>query len=384
MFVRDISASDNYPFMAFEITENAAFRSLIESAADSGEATAIGDLLLSRAGFGNARIRDAELLPRGNSVMSQVFRVRIDCTSEDDDVPKTAVLKIPARKANDRTREAATGSYLREIAVYELLKQHQGDFQPVIYAQISDAASRTAAILIEDLGAHPNRSDFTLPAIREVIRNLADHHGRFWGEQEQLSRLWLRSAYRADIFKEDPDLLAPNWRLIADDPELHPCNTPRIDTMADFLNDHIHQILDELDQRTPTLAHGDLHVDNMMLRNITLRPTPVLIDWQDAVLGGATSDVAKFLATTLNASATRQHFSELIDLYYDSLPASVRSGYDCKSFRRHVNLALLATAANYIISATTSYAAGQHPSALNNSLRSVCAVIDAVDPVSQI
>ena len=155
-----------------------------------------------------------------------------------------------------------------------------------------------------------------------------------------------------------------------------------MDAVGTFLSDHLIEVLDALEARPCTLIHGDLHTENMMLRRNGSATGPVLIDWQDAVFSGASSDIAKFLSTTLSPECAAAHFEDLIGHYHRSLPPEIRTDYLFPAFRRDVMLALLGTFANYVICATTDISGNIEAASVNKSLRSVCAVIDVVRPLA--
>ena len=355
--------------------------STIELAAESGDPTQIGNELLGMAGFDHSRVRSYVALDGGNPVMSQVFRVWISGT--ENQIP-TVIVKIPARQSADRSREAANGSYVREMESYSLLLDMQGGFQPRVYASIHDQNAQTVAMLIEDLGHLPSRNEFELSTVHEVLKNLARIHSRYWSDDRLGRNWWMRNGHRADIFDEDTDLFVPNWEMLISSPELRPCDQPEVNRGAQFLADNLLDVLDELDSRPPTLSHGDLHTANIMFRRSQDGTHPVLIDWQDAVYGGGSSDVAKFLSTTLTPTAAHSHFDELISAYHSALPSGIRSGYSFQAFRREVMLALISTFANYVICATTSCSSDVDPQSLNSSLRRVSSVIDVVRPLDEL
>lgn len=355
--------------------------STIELAAESGDPTQIGNELLGMAGFNHSSVRSYGTLDGGNPVMSQVFRVWI---SETEDHLSTAIVKIPSRQLADRSREAANGSYIREMETYSLLRDMQGGFQPHVYACIHDQNAQTVALLIEDLGNLPSRHEFDLGIVQEVLQNLARIHSRHWSDDSLGTNWWIRDGYRADIFNEDTDLFVPHWKMLALSKSLHPYDTPTVNGTADFLTDNILEVLQELDDRPRTLTHGDLHTANMMMRRTDGGRKPVLIDWQDAVYSGASSDVAKFLSTTMSPEVAQHHFNGLVSDYYSALSDGIRSDYSFPGFRRDIMLALLGTFANYVISATTSYSSDVDPQSLNSSLRRVSSVIDVVRPLDEL
>ena len=313
--------------------------------------------------------------------MSQVFRVWIYGAESG---LSTVIVKIPSQQSADRSREAGNGSYIREVETYRLLRDMQGGFQPRIYASIHDRSAQTAALLIEDLGRLPSRNEFDFGIVYEVLKNLARIHSRYWGDDQFGRNWWVRNGRHADIFDEDAELFVPNWEMLVSSAELHPCDRPAVNEVAQFLADGLLDVLNELDDRPPTLSHGDLHTANIMFRRSKSGAQPVLIDWQDAVYCGGSSDVAKFLSTTLTPRLAHAHFDEFISAYHSALSPDVRSCYSFQVFQREVMLALLGTFANYVICATTQYPPGTDASTLNRSLRRVSSVIEVVKPLEWI
>ncbi len=355
--------------------------STIEHAAASGDPTEIGNELLAQAGFGHARIQSYAALAGGNPVMSQVFRVRI--TGSDDDI-NTAIVKMPARDPQDRKREAGNGSYVREVETYGFLRDMQGGFQPRIIASKCDSDARTAAMLIEDLGRLPDRDEFDVPIIEVAMVNLARIHSRFWRDDRFGSNWWIRDCHHADIFNDDTNLFVPNWEALASSSRLHPRDQPTVNQVAEFLSRNLPYILQKLDSRPPTLSHGDLHSANMMLRRVDNCAQPVLIDWQDAVYAGGTSDVAKFLSTTLSPNVAASNFETLAAVYHAALAPKVGYKYPFEKCWRDIILALLGTFANYVICASTEIDETIDPESVNRSLRRVASVIDVVRPLDEL
>ena len=353
----------------------------IDLAAERGDPTQIGNALLRLAGNSDSRVSSYEELAGGNPVMAQVFRVWV---AGGDGAPETAIVKIPAKKEVDRRREAATGAYVREAKVYDLLQDMQGVFQPVIHASMSDPKSKLAALLMEDLGDLPRRDEFDLSLVGKVLDRLATIHRRYWGDRNTGSAWWMRNGRRADIFNDDTDLFAVKWQALTDSQKLHPCDEPEVNKLGKFLNSELISILDQLDARPPTLTHGDLHTANFMFRREPSKVDPVLIDWQETVYCGASSDVAKFLSTTLEPSVAIEHFHDLIARYHDQLGIQITDNYPYATFRRDVMLGLLGTFANYVIAADTVEEAYEDPTTVNPSLRQVSRNISVLRPLDEI
>ncbi len=354
---------------------------LIERAAECGDPTPIGEALLAMDGAVDATIGRYWSLDGGNPQKSQVFRIGISGHAMG---LTHAIVKIPAKLRSDREQEAVSGTYARDYGGYNLLRDMQGGFQPRIFAAHYDAVTKTTALLIEDLGDLPKRQQFEPKVLRDALFKLAQIHSRYWGDESPRTRWWMRDGYRADIFDEDVDQFAPNWAKLTASEVLRPSSTRNVNEVADFLAANMSEVLQELDDRPRTLTHGDLHTANMMLRRTDDGLKPVLIDWQDAVYSGASSDVAKFLSTTMSPEDAHSHFDDLIVGYHAALRPSIRSNYPFAAFRRDVVLALLGTFANYVISATTSCPSGTDPNTLNGSLKQVSSVIDVLQPLREL
>ena len=110
----------------------------------------------------------------------------------------------------------------------------------------------------------------------------------------------------------------------------------------------------------------------------------MLIDWQDAVYSGASSDVAKFLSTTLDPSSVAEHFDDLIAGYHDELGNQITARYPYVTFRRDVMLGSLGTFANYVIAADTVEEAYNDPMVVNGSLRRVSRNISVLRPLEEL
>ena len=347
---------------------------LIE-AASNGAIEPIVNELLQLADFREARFKHSAPLIGGNPVMSQVFRVWI---LGDSGTPSTAVLKLPAKNPKHRNLQAISGSYAREVYVYRMLNDLRGKFQPHVWSYVYAQDAKTSALLVEDLGNLPKRNEFSTQIMDEIMLNLARIHSRFWEDNQLRSEWWMRNEPHADIFNEDTDQFAPNWEKLATSKDLHPYDQPYVNQVGGFMSENLLDVLTELDSRPRTLTHGDLHTENMMLRRSDGIMQPVLIDWQDAVFSGASSDVAKFLSTTLPPDDAATRFHAHIAKYHRCLSTEIQADYPFDRFQRDIMIGLLGTFANYVIAASTEPSPNQRSSAINNSLKRVSAVINVV------
>lgn len=353
--------------------------------------------MIDAVGWKHTRPSRYEMLARGNLEFSQVFRVTLQCDRPSaaafhcESVPETVIVKLPGADRASRDREAETAMYVREARVYERLTWLGGGFQPAMYAVSMDERIGVAALMMEDVGAPPSRSDWDPHRVTTALQNLAAIHSEYWRDADLADQWWMRNCHRADIFGEPIALFAEKWDVLLKAGWQQTLMTsPAMQGIGHYLKRHLSDVLDELDARPPTLAHGDLHYENMLWRwssDDDAEPvgSPVLIDWQDAVYGGCSSDVSKFISTSLEAQTAAQFEDELLRRYYASLSENARSDYDAKRFARDYELAKLSTLANYVIAASVSV---ENPAdgaldSVNRSLLRVGRFLALADPLKR-
>ena len=358
--------------------------SLIETAADRSDPTAIATALIRSAGWDDATVTRYEVVPGANPDLSQVFRVYTDAKYERT-APCSMIVKVPVEVRAQRIREANEGAYVREATIFEILKDLQGTNLPHVHASAIHEESKTYAMLFEDLGEPIGRGEWTLDLTSRALVDLAGLHSVHWGDDALIDYWWMRSSLRADIFNQDPELFGPTWDNLRASPEAHVREVDELVRTADYLGTHLAEVLDELERRPKTLSHGDLHQGNLMMRRHSDGAgTPVIIDWQAAVYGGSTSDIAKLLATAPDAAIVEKNEAELLGTYHQALTREIRDRYSEEQLARDYRLALLATLGNYVISATTEPKPPELGRAPNRSLRSVARLVELSKPLRKL
>ncbi len=359
---------------------------LIDDSAQASNPIIIGEALMDAAKWGDAQIQGYERVLGGSAVVSQLFRLFFS-DPQVGPTPPSAIIKLPAADRDDREQKAVELGYIREAEALRLLAELQGGFQPIVYSYAVDRNRQTAALLMEDIGPQPSQQEWHREAIQGVMQRLGKLHSLYWEEDSLARAWWIRNCYRADIFNEDPTLFVPQWEAIAAKDSAHVYDTPNTMRCADYLADHIVDALNQLELRPRTLVHGDIHQANVLRRRTGSglhNDDPVLVDWQDAVYGGATSDVAKFLSTVPDSELSSRHEAESLNAYYESLSSEIRASYPFTRFSTNYRLALLATLANYVIAADTDVAPGKNALPVNRSLQRVASFIELTDPLTNL
>jgi len=83
-----------------------------------------------------------------------------------------------------------------------------------------------------------------------------------------------------------------------------------------------------------TASHGDFRLDNLLFQPGD--PRPVVVDWQTAAWGGASTDVAYFVGGCLSEEDRRAHEPDLVAGYHDALCRRGVEGYSLEQLRADV------------------------------------------------
>jgi aminoglycoside phosphotransferase (APT) family kinase protein len=240
----------------------------------------------------------------GPSLLGRIVRVGLSYATPGCG-PDSIIVKFQVRTADWEAR------------IYRLLADAEVSSVPRLLG-----AFESGTLALEDLSpARPGTQleGCTLEQARDVLAILAEIHGRFWGDPRvpsiesqrfsgtinyNMSRCWdlFEERYR-DRLGGVAAVFEWMWR--------------NRDTVA------AHRL-----SEPATLFHGDVHAENLLFdRNRDRDRGPWLIDWQLAARGLAANDVSFFLVKSLTVEERRAHGEQLMQTYYELLPARVRAGY---------------------------------------------------------
>jgi len=209
--------------------------------------------------------------------------------------------------------------YLREARTYASVLPHvRGSYPQCFFADARDDG--TGLLLLEDLAAAgasfgtPLRA-MTVDEAQRVLHAFASLHASSWESAILDENPWLgvhNSAGVSDFLfsQENWDVCAPTGRFEYLTGDLLDRNKAR-DAFENLV---------ELDLAAPRcLLHGDSHVANLYFH---ADGTPGFLDWQGAMAGRWSHDVAYFLSTALSIDDRRAHERVLLARYLEYLTAA--------------------------------------------------------------
>ncbi|MEI8207842.1 MAG: phosphotransferase [Methylococcales bacterium] len=176
-----------------------------------------------------------------------------------------------------------------------------------------------AVLILSDLmevGSVPgNPSDaLTFTQAAGVVRQLANFHAHFWNKEHYAQHYqWLAGPVRRlEDFLGTAFAVPLMKRGLRKAAALVPLT---LHAQAINYARQRKQVMHFLQDVPRTLVHHDCHPGNLFWNE----SKPGLLDWQLVRFGEGISDIAYFLATSLNPESRRQHEIELIKLYAQCL-----------------------------------------------------------------
>jgi hypothetical protein len=283
---------------------------------------------------------ELERIAEGHGFAGQIARVALRYEPAGVNAPATLIAKFASDHAGTREMMSSLDGYAREVRFYRDLAPEIGVGTPRCYFAHHDRAARECCLLLEDLAPAESVDrdhGYSLEQAQQVLEQLAAMHARHWNQVEHLEWLQVDAALfanlRAGFMKGLPGLV-----------ERYRTQYPTLVRVAQqfvlfFEGD---EVLKEAHRPPLTLAHGDIHVDNIFLPS-TRGGRFAIIDWQSlAVSRFGTNDVARLLCMGMRPEQRRQHERALLRHYHRALCAHGVRGYSLRNLRLRYRAELVA------------------------------------------
>jgi hypothetical protein len=326
---------------------------------------------------------DLEEMTGHNPDLSQLFRVRIEYSKRSSMHPDVVIVKIPPEDETVRLREAPY-PFIGELASYRLLESYQGGSIAHMYGAAEDSDEQTACFVFEDLGVFPEGQKYAeidQSLANSTLEFMAEYQSRFWEDESLGQANWIRSADWSVILDQDPLEAATGWQVINADDRFE--KTDGLITAGEYLGEKLDDLRDAMRSRPNTLTHNDFHQGNVLLRQTSSGPMPVIpviIDWQMPAYAGGTNDLAKFLMTSVPFDILAEQESNLVAHYVESLVARGVRNYSFDECWRDYRRAQVATFGNYAIGCYETAVDGSLIESSGDSTHAVIKALTLADP----
>jgi ecdysteroid kinase len=275
-----------------------------------------------------------------------VLRGELDFEPAREDLPASLIAKLPMaegdaisgyRALQERDPDRRRRYYERCAREALFYREIGAGCAPTLYFSAVDDASSRVVLLLEDVSGGRQGDVLQGCSIEEaalVLDELAAFHARWWGEQAP-PRGFARLVH-------DPTEWQDRYgRQVESFLERHGDGVPAaVGELASRLRPRLADVAGALYGRPRTLAHGDLHLDNLFFDARGARSV-VVLDWQTVAVGSPAWDVTLFLVDSLGIEDRRAAEGELLDRYLARLGQHGVSDYPLEELRLEYRLALL-------------------------------------------
>lgn len=278
---------------------------------------------------------------QGRGFAGQIARVTLRYEPADAAAPASLIAKFSSEHAPTREMMGTFEGYAREVRFYRELAAEIGIGTPRCYFAHHEAAEGRCCLLLEDLAPAESADrdqGFTPEQAELVLEQLALLHARYWNRVDQLP--WL--ALSDELFRQ------VTARFIAGVPAFcaqYGATYPTIARSARLFIPffELGNVMTEARRPPLTLAHNDVHAENVFLPSRNGGRFAV-IDWQSlSVSRQGTADVARVLCTCLRPELRRKHGRRLLAHYHRALRAAGVHDYSLRSLRFRYRQELLGT-----------------------------------------
>ena len=271
---------------------------------------------------GDRRVGAFDVSPVGSGTGLLGMVVRLELTYEGGPPggePASLVVKFAHPNAENRAIAMNTRMYEREVSFFHRIAGAIDVPKPFCHFAAVDSATGENIVVLEDLRAYrcgDQVAGVSPTEARAIVDALVPLHAAYWGRTD--GEL-LADAMRIDTSYAEsfPPSLYGTWQrgveLFADD--IHADVLADVERYVQNLP-YLHRLMGE---RTQTVVHGDVRLDNVMFAEQHGQHPVVLLDWQAIMVSNPLHDLAYLASQSLEVDDRRAHEHDLIAHYRAAL-----------------------------------------------------------------
>ena len=247
----------------------------------------------------------------GTGQVSDTYRLRLTYSGGGQHLPATLIAKVPAADQTSRGAARAFRTYEIEASFYAQVAPGLPVALPACFYSAYDPEPDEYVVLLADLApARPGDqlTGLTADEAAAAIGELAALHAAGWASADLAALPWLN--------RSSPAATALMTAVVTDlFPGFRERYAGRLEPGAlELIEDFVPRAGGYLGDRNEprTIVHGDFRADNLLFGP----DRPVVLDWQTASFGSATSDLSYFLGSSLPVAVRQEHEQALVRLYY--------------------------------------------------------------------
>lgn len=284
---------------------------------------------------------DVSFIGDGVGLLGMVVRVALTYSSTDSPGPATVVIKFAHPVAENRAIAMNTNMYEREVTFFNVVAPDVQVPKPRCWFAEVDRDTGGNCVVLEDMVGYRSGDQVagaTVDEVKMIIDAIVPLHAKFWGKAEGKfpGMMQINTSYIEPFM---PGVEGTWQNCIA---QFGHCMTPDvIEAMPRYVAG-LRDIMRRNGDRTMTLIHGDVRVDNVMFGDgkPSLEPV-VMLDWQAIMVSNPMQDLAWLLNSGFDIELRRKHEEEFLDHYRRRLAEAGVTGYSADQARDDYDMGLL-------------------------------------------
>ena len=262
--------------------------------------------------LGCGPVRSVATVAIGTGQMSQSHRVSF--TAEDEERPRSVVVKLASLDQSSRATGIGLGAYAREVRFYRELAPRIGGPLPVCHHAALDERDGWFTLVLEDIAPARQGDQIAgcdVSQARLAMEVLAELHAPVFGDPELGRADWLTAPSplnQALLSQLLPAFLERYGESIGG---AHRALAEQLVARADGW------MAERPEPRG--LAHADYRLDNLLFGEHGAPRPLTVVDWQTVGWSSPTLDAAYFLGSGLSVEDRRAEEEELVRVYHDAL-----------------------------------------------------------------
>uniref|UniRef100_A0A914QM76 CHK kinase-like domain-containing protein n=1 Tax=Panagrolaimus davidi TaxID=227884 RepID=A0A914QM76_9BILA len=255
----------------------------------------------------------------GDKDLDQTTVLRVTFGWENENLPKSVVLKICVQQQDDATDEQKLASrmFRRECSVYEWLSKHKKIPAPKIFVLKKQATEAgNGVIIMEDLSEKAIVGDLTVglnvEAVRDLLKNLAQIHALSLKSTDWTTMI----AENSPFFYRQTAEFAANVlknKEYFDESKLQMLNRFLSPT---YMSNVVSESCEDM-KISQCLIHGNPVANSVFLVN--KEKVTAILDWTQSHPGCYGEDVAKAICWNLSADERHENLLRLLEYYHFNL-----------------------------------------------------------------
>ncbi len=284
---------------------------------------------------------DVSYIGAGVGLLGMVIRVQLSYASGEGAGPASVVIKFAHPVPENRAIAANLNMYEREVLFFNDIAKQVATPQPECYFAAMNYDLGSNVVVLEDLGhyrAGDQVAGASVAEVKMVIDSIVPLHAKYWGKA---------AAQFPDMMKIDSSYIGPfapsvqgTWENAL--AQFGYCFADGVrEAMPKYVG-ALPDIMRMMGNRTTTLIHGDVRLDNVMFGDGApgLQPV-VMIDWQAIMVSNPLQDIAWLLNSGIAIEMRRAHEEEFVAYYHEKLLAAGVTNYSLAQAREDYDVALL-------------------------------------------